>query len=178
MNKYLKFGIIGILVFLAVSVMIFVGMYNGLVSAGVTVDNNWSQVRIQLQRRYDLIPNIVEATKDYMAFEASLLTNITLARSAWANSLSNGNVETQMQAGDQLGEATRQIFLLATVENYPQLGSQEVVLTMLDELAGTENRIAYRRELYNTAVANYNRGVQSIPTNIIAGMTGFTIKPY
>lgn len=175
-----KTKLIGVftIVFIIAFGLVVVAMYMGMANGEVNVDNMWSQVRTQLQRRADLIPNIVEATKDYMAYEQNLLTNITMARSAWTSAVESGNVEDQFVAGNALGEATNQILLVATVENYPQLNSQGIVLTMIDELAGTENRIAYRRELYNNAVANYNRNVKYAPGSWFAGMWGFVEKPF
>ena len=182
MKKMNKRGISSVLVALAIVIvvvivtgLIIVGLNNSLIVANVKVDNEWSQVRIQYQRRYDLIPNVVEVTKDYMEFEQELLLNITHARTAWAESLSS-TIEEQMAAGNDLNAVMGQF--LVTVENYPELKSIEAVLTLVDELEGTENRIAVARGRYNDAVASYNTMVQVFPTSVIANMFGHQIRPY
>jgi LemA protein len=167
--------IVGIVVIGGLIVLVVVGLNNSLISASVKIDNAWSEIRVQYQRRYDLIPNVVEVTRDYMQFEQELLTNITRARTAWVDSLSS-TIEDQMVAGNELNSVLGQ--WLVTVENYPELKSSEVVLTLIDELEGTENRIAVARGRYNDDVASYNTMVRTFPTSVVANMFGHTVRPY
>ena len=150
-------------------------LYNGLVSADVAVSEQWSEIRNQYQRRNDLIPNLVSVTRDYMSYEADLLVNLTRARTDWANSLSQ-SIESQIAAGQELDAVIGQ--WLMTVENYPDLTANQVVLGLMDELAGTENRIAVARGRFIEATADYNRQVRSFPSSLIAGMFGFYPKEY
>lgn len=154
---------------------LFVVAYNSLVSADVAVSQQWSEVRNQYQRKHDLIPNLVSVTQDYMTYEAELLLNLTKARTDWLNSLSQ-SIEQQIAAGQELDAAVGQ--WIATVENYPDLKTTQVVLSLMDELAGSENRIAVARGRFIEATADYNRQVRSFPNNIIAGMFGFQPKEY
>jgi LemA protein len=151
------------------------GLYNGLVSADVAISQEWSEVRNQYQRRNDLIPNLVEVTQDYMSYEAELLVNLTNARTYWANSLSK-SIENQIAAGQQLDSVIGQ--WLVTVENYPDLKASQVVLDLMDELSGSENRIAVARGRFIEATGDYNRQVRSFPSSLIAGMFGFYPKEY
>jgi LemA protein len=173
--KKLWIAVISIIVIVGILGALFAATYNGLVSADVAVSQQWSEVRNQYQRKYDLIPNLVEVTKDYMSYEAGLLVNLTKARTEWTNALSQ-SIDKQIAAGQGLDAVVGQ--WLATVENYPDLKASQVVLGLMDELSGSENRIAVARGRFIEATADYNRQVRSFPSNVVAGMFGFQLKDY
>jgi LemA protein len=173
--KKLWIAVISIVVIVGILGALFAATYNGLVSADVAVSQQWSEVRNQYQRKYDLIPNLVEVTKDYMSYEAGLLVNLTKARTEWTNALSQ-SIDKQIAAGQGLDAVVGQ--WLATVENYPDLKASQVVLGLMDELSGSENRIAVARGRFIEATADYNRQVRSFPSNVVAGMFGFQLKDY
>jgi len=162
-----------IVIILAVLVVIFVVIYNGLVQARNRVDNAWAQVDVQLKRRYDLIPNLVETVKGYASHERETFERVTQARSAAQSA--TGPAE-QAQAEGFLTQALRQLFAVA--EAYPELRASENFQNLQNELAETENRIAVSRQIYNDTVLTYNNRVQQIPTNIVAGMTGFKTREF
>jgi LemA protein len=147
--------------------------YNGLVTLRNQLENAWSQIDVQLKRRYDLIPNLVETVKDYMQFEQDVLTKVTEAR---AGAISAQGPAEQARAENALTGALRQLF--AVVENYPQLKANENVMKLQEELTSTENRIAFARQFYNDTVMRYNTRLQTFPTNLIAGMLGFTQREF
>ncbi len=167
------FVLIGFLVILGAIVLWVIGMYNGLVAMRQQVRNAWSQIDVQLKRRYDLIPNLVETVKGYAAHEKETFERVVQARNA---AISASGVEQQAQAENVLTGALRQLFALA--ESYPDLKANQNFLALQEELATTENRISFARQHYNDVTANYNTRVQSVPTNIIAGMFGFTVEPF
>lgn len=146
--------------------------YNGLVQMSETVDASWAQVETVLQRRYDLIPNLVNTVKGYAQQEREVLTEVTRLRSQWGQAATTA---AKAQAASQLEGALSR--LLIVVERYPDLKSNQNFLALQDELAGTENRIAVERRRYNEAVREYNTVVRQFPTNIIASLTGFSRKP-
>ena len=170
--------IIGVvaLVILVPAIMVW-SSYNGLVSAEIQVDNEWAQIEVQYQRRYDLIPNVVNATKLYINYEQSLLTDIAAARSGWTDSL-DGSVDDQIAANDEMDDISNRLLAVMVVEDYPDLQADSLVLGLIDELEGTENRIAVARLRYNEAVTEYNKKVRLFPGNIVANMFGFETKPY
>lgn len=149
------------------------GMYNSLVTAEENVNSMWSQVDNQLQRRADLIPNLVETVKGYAAHEQAVFDSVNEARSKL---LSAGSVEDAAQANEELTGALGR--LLAISEAYPELKADANFRALQDELAGTENRIAVARMDYNNAVQAYNTRIRRFPTSIIAGMFGFEQKQY
>ncbi|HLH06638.1 MAG TPA: LemA family protein [Terriglobales bacterium] len=153
--------------------LLFVGMYvgrrNEMVRKRETVNAAWSQVDVVLQRRADLIPNLVETVKGYAAQEQKVFGDIAAARSQLLNSRTPSD---KIAANGQLDSALGR--LLAIVENYPQLKSNENFMRLQDELAGTENRIAVERRRYNQAVQDYNTYISLFPNNVVAGMSGFT----
>jgi LemA protein len=151
--------------------------YNGLVSSQIQVDEAWAQVQVQYQRRYDLIPRIVNSTKLYIEYEQQLLTDIAEARSAWTSSL-EGGVEGQMAASQEIDSVFNRLLAIVVVEDYPELQADQVVLTLIDELEGTENRIAVARMNYNEAVTRYVKRTRLFPGNIVAGIFGFQEKPF
>ena len=147
--------------------------YNGLVTLRNQLENAWSQIDVQLKRRYDLIPNLVEAVKDYMEYEQDVLTKVTEAR---AQAVSAQGPAEQAQADNMLTRALRSLF--AVVENYPELKANENVLKLQEELTSTENRISFSRQFYNDVVRRYNTKIQSFPTVVIANSLGFSEREY
>ena len=151
--------------------------YNGLVSSEIQVENEWAQIQVQYQRRYDLIPRIVNATKLYINYEQQLLTDIANARSDWTSSL-GGSIDDQIDAAGELDSVFNRLLAITVVEDYPELQGNQLVLSLIDELEGTENRIAVARTRYNEAVTDYNKNVRLFPGSIVANMFGFEQKPY
>jgi LemA protein len=158
-------AILGILLVVGVVV---IPIYNGLVSMDQTVKQSWAQVENQLQRRYDLIPNLVETVKGYATHEKELFENVAKARSAWAGAQ---NQQSKVAAANQMEGALGR--LMVVVENYPQLQAAANFRALQDELAGTENRIAVERMRYNETVQVYNTKAKSIPTVLFVRMFGF-----
>lgn len=147
--------------------------YNNFIVLGQNIDNQWAKVEVQYQRRIDLIPNLVNTAKGYMQFEKSLLEDITSLRSRWMSSTS---VEDKVNYGNALNSALGR--LLVVYENYPDLKSVQPVASLMDELAGTENRIAVERSRYNDMVKDYNTAIKVFPSNILANMFGFKERTY
>ncbi len=147
--------------------------YNRLVAMSEGIDGQWAQVENQLQRRYDLIPNLVETVKEVAAQERSLVEAVAEARARLAGART---VEERVGAANQVESALAR--LLVVVENYPQLRSSESFRALMDELAGTENRIAVARMRYNDRVRAYNAVVRSLPTRLYAGALGFAPRSY
>ena len=147
--------------------------YNRLVSLRNQVDNSWRQIDVQLKRRHDLIPNLVEAVKGYMQFERDTLTQVVEAR---AKAISAPDQGSRMAAENQITTGLGR--LLAVIENYPQLKADENVLKLQEELTTTENQIAFARQSYNDVVLDLNTRIQSFPTNLIADNFGFKAAEY
>ena len=162
--------LIGVLVVLVVA---FVGMYNGLVRGRNEVKNAWAQIDVQLKRRHDLIPNLVETAKGYMTHERETFETIAKARSA---AQSAGSPAAASVAEGQLSSVLTRFFAVA--ENYPELKANQNFLALQEELASTENKISFARQYYNDAVLKYNTACQTIPTNIAAGMGGFSVSEF
>jgi LemA protein len=158
-----------------VLIIIFVAMYNGLVKRRNAVDNSWSQIDVQLKRRHDLIPNLVEAVKDYMAYEQETLSKVTEARAQAVTAGAKGPAQVA-QAENALTDSLRSLF--AVMENYPDLKASQNVMSLQEELTATENKISFARQFYNDSVLTYNNKIQTVPTNIIAGMFNFTKRDY
>ncbi len=161
------------IVIVALVVLWVVGMYNGLVRLRQQVKNAWSQIDVQLKRRYDLIPNLVETVKGYAAHEKETFERVVQARNA---AVAATGVQAQAQAENVLTGALRQLFAVA--EAYPDLKANQNFLALQEELSTTENRISFARQHYNDITATYNTRIQSVPTNILAGMFGFTAEPF
>ena len=147
--------------------------YNRLVRYRNQIDNAWSQIDVQLRRRYDLIPNLVNTVKGYAAHEKAIFENVAAARSA---GIAAKTVGEQAQAENQITQALRQLF--AVVENYPDLKANENFLALQEELTGTEGRIAFARQFYNDQVLVYNNVVQQLPSNIIANLANFQLREF
>ena len=159
--------IIGIVVILAI---VLIAVYNGLVRLRNQVKNAWAQIDVQLKRRYDLIPNLVETVRGYMKFERETLEAVTKARNVAMQASSAGAAERGKAEGELSSALTR---LLAVVERYPDLKANQNFLALQEELTSTENKISFSRQYYNDSVLRYNNQTQMFPSNIIAGMTGF-----
>ena len=164
MNKTVKiFGaIFGVI---ALCGLFFMGSYNGLVSQKANVEQAEAKIEATLQRRYDLIPNVVNSVKGYMAHEDKIFTEIAEARSNSATSADKEKAEGELDSAISR--------LLVVKENYPELKSNEQVQTLITELEGTENRIYVARTDYNKVATQYNTKIQKFPTNIVANMFGF-----
>jgi LemA protein len=148
-------------------------MYNRLVGLRNKVENAWAQIDVQLKRRYDLIPNLVETVRGYAAHERQTLESVTQAR---ANALNAQGAVAQAEAENVLTAALRSLFAVA--EAYPDLKANQNFLSLQEELATTENRIAYSRQYYNDSVQSYNTAIQTVPANFIAGVFGFRVREY
>ena len=168
-------AVIVIIVVVVLLALIFAAMYNSLVRRRNQVDNSWSQIDVQLKRRHDLIPNLVEAVKDYMSYEQETLTNVTQARAAAVAAGAQGP-EAQAKAEGALTNTLRSLFAVA--ENYPDLKANQNVMSLQEELTATENKISFARQFYNDSVLNYNNKLQTFPSNMIAGMFNFTPRQF
>ncbi|MDP1552456.1 MAG: LemA family protein [Methanobacteriaceae archaeon] len=161
---YIIIAIIVILILLA-----FAGIYNGLVGARNRVKNAWSQIEVQLKRRADLIPNLVETVKGYAGHEKGVFENVTKARAGLLNAQT---VKENQEANNQLTETLKTLFAVA--ENYPDLKASANFQDLQGKLSETEDKIAYSRQFYNDTVLMYNNKCQMFPSNIVAGMFHFT----
>ena len=162
-----------IVVILAIVGGVLGGTYNSLVKKSTAIDAQWAQVEAQYQRRYDLIPNLVSSVKGYMTQEKTIFDNLAAARTKYGSATTT---DEKAIAGGELETALSR--LLVVMENYPTLRSVEAITTLMDELAGTENRISVERGRYNTAVRDYNTAIKTFPGNMMAGMFGFTQHEY
>ncbi len=158
------------IIIIVVILLVLIMLYNGLVQSRNRVKNAWSQIDVQLQRRFDLIPNLVETVKGYMTHEQETLTKVTELRTSWAGA---NTVAEKANLDNQLSGALKTI--MAVSENYPDLKANQNFSTLQEELRSTENKISYARQFYNDTVTMYNTKLQTIPTNIIASM--FNFKP-
>ncbi len=168
----------GLIVAAAVLVVLIVlplsctrGYYNSFVDQEENVNQAWANVEAVLQRRYDLIPNLVNTVRGYASHERELLTEVTELRSQWANAQSAGNTQGSVNAATQLEGALGR--LMVVVERYPDLKANQNFLALQDQLEGTENRISVERRRYNEAVAAYNRSIRRFPQTVFANIFGF-----
>lgn len=157
------------LIILIVLVIAVIALYNDLVSLRLRVKNAWSQIDVQLQRRFDLIPNFVETVKGYMTHESETFEKITALRTSWANSSSVGE---KAKLDGELSGALKTI--MAVSENYPELKANTNFSELSEELRNTENKISFSRQFYNDSVTMYNTKLELFPSNIVAGMFNFT----
>ena len=155
---------------IAIILIAIVLIYNGLVSARLKVDNAWSQIDVQLQRRFDLIPNFVETVKGYMTHESETFEKIAKLRTSWANTSSVGE---KAKLDNELSGALKTI--MAVSESYPDLKANQNFADLSEELRNTENKISFSRQFYNDSVTMYNTKLQLFPSNIIANL--FNFKP-
>ncbi len=159
-----------LIIIIAIAAFIIV-TYNGLVKLRMRVENAWSQIDIQLQRRFDLIPNFVETVKGYMTHEQETFEKISSLRTSWANA---STVEDKAKINNELSSTLKTI--MAVSENYPELKANENFLKLSEELSNTENKLSFSRQFYNDTVTMYNTKLQVFPSNIIAGMFNFTAR--
>lgn len=157
-----------ILAIVVVLVIWFISIYNNLARAKVKVDNAFSQIDVQLQRRFDLIPNLVECVKGYMGHESDVLTKVTELRTSWASATT---VEQKAEIDNELSSALKTI--MAVSENYPDLKANQNFLELQNELKNTENKISFARQFYNDTVTRYNTNLMVFPSNIVASMFNF-----
>lgn len=162
-----------ILAVVVVLILWFIATYNGLVTRRNRVAESWSDIDIQLKRRYDLIPNLMESVKGYMKHEAGTLEKVTAARTA---AMGAKTMAEHAKSENMLTEALKSIFAVA--ENYPDLKASQNFLQLQDELSDTENKIQAARRFYNSNVMDYNTKIQSVPSNIVAGMFTFTAREF
>jgi LemA protein len=166
---WIVLGVIGFLLLLLVAI------FNGLVRLRNQVKNAWAQIDVQLKRRYDLIPNLVETVKGYMKHERGTLEAVTNARNL-AQKLASAGAGERAKAEGELSSALSR--LLAVVENYPDLKANQNFLALQEELTSTENKIGFSRQYYNDSVLKYNNQTQMFPSNIVASMTGFKASEF
>ena len=168
-------GLIIVIAIVVVVVLFVIGIYNGLVGRRNRIEEALAQIQVQLKRRHDLIPNLVNAVKGYMGFEQKVLTDVTNARAAAVAAGAQGPA-AQAQAENALTGTLRTLF--AVVENYPELKANQNVLELQEQLTTTENQIAFSRQHYNATVLDYNTSIQTFPAVLIAGMFGFTKRDF
>ena len=169
--------IAAIIVVGVIFVALYYGTYNNLVGLEESVDEKWAQVEQELQRRYDLIPRVVNASKLYINYEGSILQNVTELRSQWAAAMQSGDVDAINDATGKLDSEVANLIVVIR-EDYPELEAQKVVQDLIVELEGTENRISTERMRYNEAVRDYNRARRSFPANLWAAGWGFEGREY
>ena len=165
--------ILGVIILIAILGLWIMGSYNSLVTLNESVDSQWAQVESQYQRRFDLIPNLVEATKGVMKQEQAIFTAIADARTKYGGAKT---VDEKVVATGALDSALSR--LLVITENYPQLKSSENVQTLMSQIEGTENRIAVERKRFNDKVQDFNLQIKRFPGSLIAGIFGFTDRAY
>ncbi len=159
------FIVIGIVILLVIWI---IAVYNGLVTSRQKVRNSWSQIDVQLQRRFDLIPNLVETVKGYMTHEADVLEKVAALRTSWSNASS---IAEKTELNNQLSGALKTI--MAVSENYPELKANQNFAELQEELRNTEDKISYSRQFYNDSATIYNTKLEVVPSNIVASLFGF-----
>ena len=162
-----------LLIIIVLAALTAVGMYNSLITLRNRCDNAWSQVDVQLRRRFDLIPNLVETVKGYAKHESGVFERVTQART---QAMGAATPKEAGQAENVLSGALKSLF--AVVENYPDLKANQNFLMLQEELAGTESKVAYARQFYNDVVMKFNLKQQVFPSNILANMFGFKTREY
>ena len=163
----------GLAALVAIALIVFVLIYNSLVTQRTRIDNAWSQIDVQLKKRYDLVPNLVQTVKGYAKHEKSVFENVTKARAATAGAQT---MAQKAKADNMLSETLKSI--LAVAENYPVLRASENFKMLQEELSGIENKIAYARQFYNDSVLSYNTAIQTVPSSLVAGMFGFSAREF
>lgn len=160
------------LIIIILLVIYIIATYNGLVSSRQKVKNSWSQMDVQLQRRFDLIPNFVETVKGYMTHESETFSKIAELRTSWAKA---GTISEKAELNNQLSSALKTI--IAVSENYPDLKANQGFINLQKELQNTEDKISFSRQFYNDSATMYNTKLEMFPSNIIAGMFNFSAEP-
>jgi LemA protein len=175
-----RIAVIGLVVIVILVIASIAGLYfvtyNNVVRLNANVESAWSNVDVQLQRRYDLIPNVVAAARAYMTYEGSILQNITALRSQWMDAEQSGNLDGINSATSALESGLSS--LIVTFEAYPALKASDVVTSLMITLEGTENRISTERMRYNDAVREFNTAIHVFPANLWASGWGYTTKAY
>ncbi|MFH1544825.1 MAG: LemA family protein [archaeon] len=164
---------IGLIVLIVIIVAVFILIYNGLIVARNRVNNAWSQIDVQLKKRADLVPNLVETVKGYATHEKTVFQNVTEARTSVMKA---GSVKEKAQAENMLTGALKSLFAVA--ENYPDLKASENFKLLQEQLDGIESKIAYARQFYNDSVLGYNNSIQTFPNSVLAGMFHFAKRDY
>ena len=173
----MKAGLIAagaLLLIIVVGFMMFIGVNNKIIDRDENVIQSWANVETVLQRRYDLIPNLVNTVKGFASHEKELLTEVTRLRSQWSSAKASGDTAQSVKTAGMLEGALGR--LMVVVEKYPDIKSNQNFLALQEELSGTENRISVERRRYNEAVASYNKYIRQYPGSIIAGMKGYERK--
>jgi len=171
----MNWPLIIVIAIIVIVVVFLISLYNGLVQKRLRIDEAFAQIDVQLKRRHDLIPNLVNAVKGYMGFEQKVLTDVTNARAAAVAAGAQGPA-AQAQAENALTGTLRSLF--AVVENYPELKANQNVLELQEQLTTTENQISFARQHYNASVLDYNTGIQTFPAVLIAGPFGFVKREF
>lgn len=165
--------VIGILIAVGIVLLYLILAYNRLVVLKNRIENSWAQIDVQLKRRFDLIPNLIETVKGYAKHEKKVFTEVTAARTAM---MSANTLPEKAKANNALTSTLKSLFAVA--EDYPKLQANQNFMMLQEELAGTESKIAYARQAYNDSVLSYNNGIQMFPKNIIASMFNFTQREF
>ena len=165
-----------VLAIIAAVALFLIAMYNRLVTLRQRVREAWSDIDVQLKRRYDLVPNLVETVKGYAAHEKTVFEDVTAARANAIAAGSSGTPEQRAQAENVLAGALRSVFAVA--ENYPQLQASQNFRDLQEQLTATEDKISFARRFYNGNVRDYNTSLQTFPTSVLAGMFGFAAEQY
>ena len=160
------------LIIIVLLIIVTISIYNNLIQLRQKVKNSWSQIDVQLQRRFDLIPNLVDTVKAYVKHEEEILTKITELRTAWTNT---NTINEKAKLDNQLSNALKTI--IAVSENYPDLKANQNFSELQQELQNTEDKVSYARQFYNDSVTIYNTKLEEIPSNIIASLFGFKAEP-
>jgi len=169
-------GLIIVIALVVIVVAVYISMYNGLQRAKVNTDESWSQIDVQLKRRNDLIPNLVETTKGYVKHERETLSKVVELRNQMVALPADVDPQKKMELSNQLTDSLKSIFALA--ENYPDLKANQNFTQLQEELTNTENKIAYSRQLFNSSAAVYNQKLLTFPSNVVAKMHHFTKVNY
>ncbi|WHS06128.1 LemA family protein [Ligilactobacillus salivarius] len=169
-------GLIIAIALIVIVVAVYISMYNGLQRAKVNTDESWSQIDVQLKRRNDLIPNLVETTKGYAKHERETLSKVVELRNQMVALPADVDPQKKMELSNQLTDSLKSIFALA--ENYPDLKASQNFTQLQEELTNTENKIAYSRQLFNSSAAVYNQKLLTFPSNVVAKMHHFTKVNY
>lgn len=169
-------GLIIVIALVVIVVAVYISMYNGLQRAKVNTDESWSQIDVQLKRRNDLIPNLIETTKGYAKHERETLSKVVELRNQMVALPADVDPQKKMELSNQLTDSLKSIFALA--ENYPDLKASQNFTQLQEELTNTENKIAYSRQLFNSSAAVYNQKLLTFPSNVVAKMHHFTKVNY
>ena len=169
-------GLIIVIALIVIVVAVYISMYNGLQRAKVNTDESWSQIDVQLKRRNDLIPNLVETTKGYAKHERETLSKVVELRNQMVALPADVDPQKKLELSNQLTDSLKSIFALA--ENYPDLKASQNFTQLQEELTNTENKIAYSRQLFNSSAAVYNQKLLTFPSNVVAKMHHFTKVNY